>query len=139
MNRQVLCKVLKKCGMRRKVVRIIESMHENTRAKYTLGDIETEWVRSNRGVSSGCILSPVLFAMYTEELAVQVKERELLMRIGNEKLSLLMYADDIILMSEKSDDLQSMLDVVNEYSVDFGVKFGMDKSLVMIVMKIMRM
>ena len=26
-----------------------------------------------------------------------------------------------------------MLDVVNEYSVDFEVKFGLDKSLVMVV------
>ena len=132
-NRQVLCKVLKKCGMSEKIVRIIESMYENTRAKYALGDIETEWVCSNRGVRQGCILSPVLFAMYTEELAVRVKERELGVRIGNEKISLLMYADDIILMSENSDDLQSMLDVVTEYSVYFGVKFGMDKSLVMVV------
>ena len=56
----------------------------------------------------------MLFATYTEKLAVQEKERELGMRIGNEKISLLMYADDIILMSEKSDDLLSMLDVVNE-------------------------
>ena len=132
-NRQVLCKVLKKCGMSEKVVRIIESMYVNTKARYTLGDIETEWVLSNRGVRQGCILSPVLFAMYTEELAVRVKESDLGMKIGNEKISLLMYADDIILMSEKSDDLQTMLDIVNEYSVDFGVKFGMDKSLVMVV------
>ena len=99
-NRQVLCKVLKKFGMSEKVVRIIESMYVNTKARYTLGDIETEWVLSNRGVRQGCILSPVLFAMYTEEFAVRVKESNLGMKIGNEKISLLMYADDIILMSE---------------------------------------
>ena len=132
-DRRVLCKVLRKCGMSDKIVKIIESMYENTKAKYSLGDIETDWVSSNRGVRQGCILSPVLFALYTEELAVRMKEKGLGMKVGNEKLSLLMYADDIIIMSEKRDELQSMLDVVNEYSVDFRVKFGMDKSQIMIV------
>ena len=33
----------------------------NTRAKYTLGDIESDWVESKRGVRQGGILSPLLF------------------------------------------------------------------------------
>ena len=36
-------------------------------------------------------------------------------------------------MSEISEELQQMLDIVNEYSLDFGVKFGMDKSLIMVL------
>ncbi len=35
-----------------------------------------------------------------------------------------MYADDVIVMSETAEELQSLLDVVNEYGRDFGVKFG---------------
>ena len=42
LNIQVLGKVLKKCGINEQVVRIIENMHENTKARYTLSDIETE-------------------------------------------------------------------------------------------------
>ena len=132
-DRRVLCKVLRKCGMSEKVVRIIESMYENTKAKYSLGDIETDWVSSNRGVRQGCILSPILFAIYTEELAVRVKEKGLGMKVGNERLSLLMYADEIIILSENGNDLQLMLGVVNEYSVELGLKFGMDKGQIMIV------
>ena len=45
-----------------KVVNIIRSMYVNTRGKYTLGEIETEWVTSRKGVRQGCILSPLLFA-----------------------------------------------------------------------------
>ena len=68
-NRGMLCKVLEKIGLSNKVVNVIRSMYENTRAKYRLGSIETDWVLSERGVRQGCILSPTLFSLYTEELA----------------------------------------------------------------------
>ena len=54
-------------------------------------------------------------------------------QVGNEKIGLLMYADDIVIMSESAEELQSLLDVVSEYGRDFGVKFSSEKSKVMIV------
>ena len=77
--------------MSAKIVKIIESMYESAKAKYNLGDIEIDWVHSNRGVRQGCILSIVLFALYTEELAVKVRESNLGIKVGNERLSILMY------------------------------------------------
>ena len=132
-NRELLCKVLSKCGLSEKFVRIIRSMYENTRARYMLGDIESDWVESKRGVRQGCILSPLLFALYTEELALRVKERGLGVTVGREKLCMLMYADDIIIMCETGNDLQELLDIVNGYGVDFCVKFSKDKSQIMVI------
>ena len=55
------------------------------------------------------------------------------MRIGNDKLSCLLYADDIVVMSDCGMELQQMLDVVSEYGRDFAVKFSSDKSEVMVI------
>ena len=63
--------------MSEKVVKIISSMYVNTRAKLSMGDLETGWVNSKRRVIQNCVLSPLLFGLYVEELAVRVK----LMRI----------------------------------------------------------
>ena len=54
-------------------------------------------------------------------------------QVGREKISLLMYADDMVVMSESSEELQRLLDVVSEYGKDFSVRFSSEKSKVMIV------
>ena len=132
-DREMLGRVLSRCGVSEKIVRIISSMYVNTRAKYALGDIETEWVYSQRGVRQGCILSPLLFSLYTEELILRAKRTGLGMKVGNERLVILMYADDVIIMCESGEDLQEVLDAVSEYGRDFSVKFSADKSKVLVV------
>ena len=119
--------------MSERIVRIIESMYVNTKAKYTLGDIESDWVRSVKGVRQGCILSPLLFGLYTEELTVRVKQTGCGMIIGNERLAILLYADDVVLLSENGEELQEMLNTVSKYGRDFQVKFSVDKSKVMVI------
>ena len=132
-NRTMMCKVLEKLGMCEKIVNIIRSMYVDTRAKYRMGEIETDWVLSERGVRQGCVLSPTLFSLYTEELAVRIRGTNAGVKVGDEKLGLLLYADDAVVMSESADELQDILDILSEYGTDFGVRFSAEKSKVMIV------
>ena len=55
--------------------------------------------------------------------------------VGNDKICVLLYADDVVVMSESAEELQSLLDVVDGYGRDFGVRFSSEKSKVMIVNK----
>ena len=52
--------------------------------------------------------------------------------VGEDKLCVLLYADDVVVMSESAEELHSLLDVVGEYGKDFEVKFSSEKSKVMI-------
>ena len=45
---------------------------------------------------------------------------------------MLLYADDVDVMSESAEELQSLLNVVDEYGSDFRVNFSCEKSKVMI-------
>ena len=132
-NREILWKVLDKVGLSEKIVKIIRSMYEDTKAIYRLGTLETDWVRSERGVRQGCILSPTLFSLYTEELAVRIRRMNAGVKVGDDKSSILLYADDVVVMSETAEELQRLLDVVGEYGRDFCVRFSSEKSKVMIV------
>ena len=131
-NRRMLCKVLERIGMSEKVVKIISSMYVNTRAKLSMGDLETGWVNSKRGVRQSCVLSPLLFGLYVEELAVRVKCTGLGVKVGNDVLSVLMYVDDVVVLSENHKNLQDMLNAVTEYGRDFDVNFSKEKTQVVV-------
>ena len=108
-------------------------MYQDTRAIYSLGNIDTDWVHSQRGVRQGCVLSPLLFAIYTEELAIRIRKSGYGIRVGSEKLGCLLYADDIVIMSEDSEELQEMLDLTAQYGRDFDMSFSSVKSQVVVV------
>ena len=135
-NRSLMCAVLEKVGISEKIVNIVRSMYKDTRAKFTLGNLETDWVKSERGVRQGCILSPTLFSLYTEELAARVRRMNVGVKVGRDKIGMLLYADDVVVMSESAEEFQRILDVVDEYGRDFGVKFSSEKSQVMIVNRV---
>ena len=93
----------------------------------------TDWVYSKRGVTQGCILSPLLFSVYMEEFILRVKWLNLGMRVENERLCILLYADDVIVMNDSGEELQLMLNAVNEYGDEFCVKFSEAKSKVVVI------
>jgi hypothetical protein len=137
-DRETLWKVLRRVGYSEKVVGIIRSLYRETRAKFKIGNIETDWVHSVRGVRQGCILSPLLFSLYTEELAARVRVSGLGLNIdvegfGRATLGILLYADDIVLIAGDRGNLQRMLDITTEYGRDFKVKFNRAKCGVMII------
>ena len=96
-------------------------MFQEPTRRYRLGNTETDWVKSERGVRQGCIMQLILFSMYTEELAVKLRTNAGV-RVGRDKVCMLLYADDVAVMNESAEKLQSLQDLVDEYGRNFGVK-----------------
>ena len=56
------------------------------------------------------------------------------MKVGNERLGILLFVDDdVIMMSDSEEDLQDMLNIAADYRIDFCVKFSESKSKVIVV------
>ena len=64
---------------------------------------------------------------------MRVKHIGLGVQVGNDVLSVLMYADNVVVLSENHNDLQEMLNAVTEYGRDFDVNFSKEKSQVLVV------
>ena len=79
------------------------------------------------------MLSPILFAIFINGLAKEIKESHLGVSVhDNFELSILLYADDIVLISDSREILQSMLDIVSTYATKWRFELNKKKSQVVI-------
>ena len=132
-DRDILWEILEKIGLTEHIRKIIKSMYRCTVATYNWNGIEIKGVKSNRGLRQGCTLSPLLFTLIMEELVQRVKKVGVGVPIDQDKLCILTFADDIVLMAETMEDMQKMLDEIGEFSSDIKLNFEVDKSKVMII------
>ena len=79
--------------------------------------------KSERGVKQGDVLSPLLFNFYIDDLVQAFNNNATHpVSIGNTSLSILLYADDIVLLSESKSGLQQCLDILSKYTVLYVVE-----------------
>lgn len=105
-NRELLAFKLIEAGMDGKFYKTIQAMYSSTVASVEINSLFTDWFDSPFGVKQGDILSPTLFALFENDLALQIKDANLGVLLDGTKLGILLYADDIILLSES--ELQKM-------------------------------
>ena len=125
-------------GFEENLVKRMESIYMNTRAKISLGGVCLEWVYSRRGARQGCPLSALLFSLYTEEFTVRIRGTGLGIKVWEGKgntLGCLLYVDDIVLLAEDNDTIMRLLEVTGKYGNgrEFRVNFGDEKSQVMVI------
>ncbi|XP_026477743.1 uncharacterized protein LOC113383708 [Ctenocephalides felis] len=87
----------------------------------------TEEIPIRAGVKQGCPLSPIIFNLALEPLLRTLKESEETYKVGSQKVNVLAYADDIVLVATSESGLQKLLDLTLEISDWAGLKFNPNK------------
>ena len=92
----------------------------------------TEWFQIGKGVCQGCILSPCLFNLYTEDIMRNngLDEAQAGIKIDERNINNLRYADDTTLMAENKEP-KSLLMKVKEESEKVGLKLNIQKTKIM--------
>ena len=80
------------------------------------------------GVKQGDNLSPTLFNLFINNLSSQIKELHCSIKVGIEQVSILLYADDIVLLSDSEKGLQSMLTYLNKWCMQWCLDINVLKS-----------
>jgi hypothetical protein len=77
------------------------------------------------------VISPLLFDVFVDRLAREVKALRLGVPAGGGRLSLLLYADDIVVLAESQKDLQKMMNAVRAFCMRWRLQVNMSKTKVM--------
>ena len=91
-----------------------------------------------QGLKQGCILSPMLFSMLINELANETLEKGkhgVSLGPAEIELFLLLFADDLTLLSPTVIGLQNQLNVLQEATQRLGLTVNLDKSKVVVFRK----
>ena len=106
-------------------------MYTDTSSCIKLNDRLSDWFHVESGVKQGDNLSPTLFSLYINDLALYINSLNKGVRIGQRPLSTLLYADDMVFISGSENGLQSMLNAMYEWSLKWRLKLNINKSKIM--------
>lgn len=96
----------------------------------------TDPIKIRRGVRQGCILSPILFNLYSEYIIrVALNKIEEGIYIKGTRLNNLRYADDTIDFADTIEGLQILMDKITESSIRYGLNINTNKTKFMIISK----
>ena len=91
----------------------------------------------DKGVRQGCILSPLLFNLYLNELPFILNayaKHSILLPDGSH-LNCLLYPDDLLLISNSAEGLEQSLDRLSKYCRDWLLKINPTKTKVIVFQK----
>ena len=115
------------------IVQLVSHLYRKQEAVVRLANYETDWFKIRRGVRQGCIISPCLFNIYSEQvMRVALDGYEKGIRLGGRLINNLRYADDVVLIATSETELQELIDRVNEASERAGLSINISKTKVMV-------
>lgn len=112
------------------IVNVIKSLYVQSTAQVKYCNTYSEHFSLSQGVRQGSVLSPHLYNIYTEELLSEIEKNldNVGTSLSNQFTGILMYADDIILMSTTLEGLRNLIDTCLSISKKNCINFNSDKT-----------
>ena len=128
--RGVLWEVLKKAGVGPRMLNALQSMYKIDKACLRTANGLTYPFPCTTGVKQGCPLSPSLFGLFLDGLEGLLKEvpGADAPSLAGLAVPLLLYADDLVLMSTTQTGLQRLMDRLGHFCEDRGLTVNIEKT-----------
>uniref|UniRef100_A0A3Q3BAI7 Reverse transcriptase domain-containing protein n=1 Tax=Kryptolebias marmoratus TaxID=37003 RepID=A0A3Q3BAI7_KRYMA len=129
-----LYKVLSQFGFGSYFINWIKILYNKPSASVITNNIVSKSFNLGRGTRQGCPLSPLLFVLGIEPLAIAIRNNQNIhgVRIKNIESKIGLFADDIILMlSNLNCSIPQLLKTINEFSYISGYKLNESKSAIL--------
>ena len=128
-----MIKTVQKMDIEGTYLNIMKATYDKPTANIILNGEKLKSFPLRSGPRQGCPLSPLLFNIALEVLAMAIREEKEIKRIqiGKEEIKQSLFADDMILYIENPKDAtRKLLELINEFGRVAGYKINAQKSLV---------
>ena len=117
-------------GVRGKMLNALQSLYKNgvLMAAVRINNLMTDSFLIECSVKQGDPSSPTLFSLYMNDLITSINRVNEGIMCGNQAVSTLCYADDIVVFSETAKGLQKQLDVISGWCSTWRMEINQDKT-----------
>ena len=133
--RSALLYKLMQAGIGGHLINIIRDMYSSVSFAVKYDSKLTDTFDTTVGVKQGCILSPMFFNIFTSDIPKIFDNSCDPVLLDKYRLSCIMYADDLVILSKSAQGLQQALDNLNNYCLKWKLSVNINKSNVMIFNK----
>lgn len=121
---------LYKNGIKGKCYQIIKNMYNNSKICTRIQGEYSKEIVIKKGVHQGNTLSPTLFNIFINDITngLPDKDSPFIHENTSDRLSCLLYADDLVLLSKTKKGLQNKLDFLYNYCQQWGLIINTEKT-----------
>ena len=111
-NREILWRKLSSLGFSGAFLGCLKALYSGDSLISVVNGVSTRPVYPRRGLRQGCSLSPLLFALYISDVGSALTASSEGFQLGGVNFSGLLFADDIVLVSNSFQGLESLVSLV---------------------------
>lgn len=128
-----LWQVLRNYNFNNNLIQVIQSLYTNSSSAVRINNTTGELFKTSVGVRQGCLLSPVLFNVFLENIMDEaLEEFQTSISIGGRPICNLRFADDIDLMGKSEAELQDLTTRLEEVARAYGMEISAEKSKILV-------
>ena len=127
-NRNLLILELQQAGIQGKFLSMIKVMYKETRSAIRINDNITDWFITEAGVCQGQNDLPTVFSIFINSLAKLLKDMNKGVKYHNISITVLLYADDIIILADNENNMQDLLNGLHMWCKQWRMLINLEKT-----------
>ena len=125
-------KLLTEFSIGGKFLKIIRDMYKDNQIFVKLVEVLLEPFSTTISVKKGCVLSPIIFDLYINKICSIFDQSCMPVKINDIELNCLLWADDLLLISESAEGLQNCINKMSTFYENLDLKVNIKKTKVII-------
>lgn len=126
---------LQKMGVSTRIILLLKNMYRGINSAVQIpgsNDLTCNFTH-HQGDRQGCILSPLLFNLFLSDLDSSLQRQGCrTVKLMTTDVRCLMFADDLVVVTESGRDLQKVLQALEEYCTTWGLSINVEKTKIII-------